>query len=375
MVRCINCFAVIWMLVVLTGLHAQEIVWEYTQYEPGKTWMELAMECFAVKDYNCAIDYMERWLHADPGDATAWYNLACAYALSGQTDKALDAFEKSVDSGYRDHAHAMVDTDLESIRSEPRFLAAVERAKMVRTGPVGFIRRVLPMESLGTYIVALPTDYETSGKSYPVCLILHGHGSTELNHGALADEFGREGVIYVCPRAPYAFAQLMMFAGKEGYTAWPQLDLGDDEKAHEQVVTQYVEWIFACAADVQKLYRCTPGRIYIFGHSQGAGYANLCALLHPNRVKSYFSYAGYLDDSVRDIQYFRKLKRKGVKPYIVHCTGDTVLPPERSQEIIDEMKKAGVNYRYIELEGDHGINDDVVNAAREWVKTEIRSEK
>jgi len=53
------------------------------------------------------------------------YNLACALALSGKREAALDALEASVRDGYRGHVHALGDSDLASIKNDARFVAAV----------------------------------------------------------------------------------------------------------------------------------------------------------------------------------------------------------------------------------------------------------
>jgi hypothetical protein len=51
-----------------------------------------------------------------------YYNLACVYSLDNQKKKAVDAFEKTVESGYKDYSHATVDSDLDNIRKEKRFV-------------------------------------------------------------------------------------------------------------------------------------------------------------------------------------------------------------------------------------------------------------
>lgn len=51
----------------------------------------------------------------------AWYNLACAHALLGDTDDALLALQCAFDAGYSNVAHALKDPDLESIRRLPGF--------------------------------------------------------------------------------------------------------------------------------------------------------------------------------------------------------------------------------------------------------------
>jgi TolB-like protein/Tfp pilus assembly protein PilF len=55
------------------------------------------------------------------------YSLAAIAAVRGRTEQALDYLEQAVELGYNDPALTRLDPVLESIRQEPRFLAAVER--------------------------------------------------------------------------------------------------------------------------------------------------------------------------------------------------------------------------------------------------------
>ncbi len=64
-----------------------------------------------------------------PGDATWQYNLACALALRGSSDAALDALEKSVRAGFRDASAIEGDSDLKGVSSSARFRAIVQEAR------------------------------------------------------------------------------------------------------------------------------------------------------------------------------------------------------------------------------------------------------
>jgi Flp pilus assembly protein TadD len=62
-----------------------------------------------------------------PEEPTVHYNLACSLALTGAREESLAALERSVDLGYDDAEVLSQDEDLASLRTEPRFLALVER--------------------------------------------------------------------------------------------------------------------------------------------------------------------------------------------------------------------------------------------------------
>jgi adenylate cyclase len=57
----------------------------------------------------------------DPECAPAHYDLACYYALSGETEKALMAMEMALAKGFCDFDWAAHDPDLESISTRQEF--------------------------------------------------------------------------------------------------------------------------------------------------------------------------------------------------------------------------------------------------------------
>lgn len=64
-----------------------------------------------------------------PENPTAHYNLGCSLALLGQIEEALSSLERSVELGYDDPQFMQQDEDLVRLRSEPRFLALLERLR------------------------------------------------------------------------------------------------------------------------------------------------------------------------------------------------------------------------------------------------------
>ena len=56
-----------------------------------------------------------------PGDALAHYNLACSYALLKRNELALKTLRRAVELGYRDFRYMREDSDLDSVRRDPRF--------------------------------------------------------------------------------------------------------------------------------------------------------------------------------------------------------------------------------------------------------------
>jgi adenylate cyclase len=77
-----------------------------------------------------AVHWIERALWIDPDDAQALYNVACAWSLLGEADRALDTLESwSRRGGVLAQNWLERDPDLDPIRSHPRFRQLISRIK------------------------------------------------------------------------------------------------------------------------------------------------------------------------------------------------------------------------------------------------------
>ncbi|MGP1310367.1 MAG: tetratricopeptide repeat protein [Phycisphaerales bacterium] len=82
----------------------------------------------AVEAYAKATDLQAQAIARMERPHEIWlYNLACYAALAGRHDEAVDAFARAVERGYDDLWHLRRDVDLDPIRDDQRFKAAVQR--------------------------------------------------------------------------------------------------------------------------------------------------------------------------------------------------------------------------------------------------------
>jgi TolB-like protein/Flp pilus assembly protein TadD len=80
-----------------------------------------------------AVEWAERALELEPEDPNVAYNVACVYALAGEVEKAVDHLERA--SGHGENLTWMKsDTDLDSLREHPRFVALLERLEAEARG-------------------------------------------------------------------------------------------------------------------------------------------------------------------------------------------------------------------------------------------------
>jgi len=180
-----------WARSSLVGLSPHRASPTYPPATPS--WRDRAEAAADAKDFAQAKRWFNQWLEASPADSASWYNLACVEAQLGEKDAALNALDRAVASGFNEAAHAKVDPDLESIRSDPRFAQSLDRIAQIaaENTPPDLVRRFAEMKTVGTYVVLLPPDYQTSGKDYPLCVALHGRGGDELSVARRMDKLGR----------------------------------------------------------------------------------------------------------------------------------------------------------------------------------------
>ena len=73
------------------------------------------------------LEWADRALMMDPDDPSVLYNVACVYSLLGELEKAIDCLEKSITSGMGQKEWIEHDSDLDALRSHPRFQALLRR--------------------------------------------------------------------------------------------------------------------------------------------------------------------------------------------------------------------------------------------------------
>lgn len=89
--------------------------------------MSEGLRLLEAKDYDAAIARFKKCLELDAEPGLAYYNLACAYSLKGAKAEAIAWFEKSLAHGFREKAHIEQDADLDAVRDEPGFAAAMAK--------------------------------------------------------------------------------------------------------------------------------------------------------------------------------------------------------------------------------------------------------
>ena len=78
-------------------------------------------------DYRTAVSFFKKIVEIQPSHASAYYNIACIYALENQKGEALSYFEEALKNGFTNWSHIMSDGDLQNIRGTGGFKRLKEK--------------------------------------------------------------------------------------------------------------------------------------------------------------------------------------------------------------------------------------------------------
>ncbi|HZK82954.1 MAG TPA: hypothetical protein VFC46_17860, partial [Humisphaera sp.] len=84
-----------------------------------------SIELCEARKYAEAEAVIKQALEIEPDEPTNIYNMACLKALCDDPDVAMNFLEKSAELGFEDFIHIEQDTDLDSLRSLPRYQAMI----------------------------------------------------------------------------------------------------------------------------------------------------------------------------------------------------------------------------------------------------------
>ncbi len=74
-------------------------------------------------DHKRSFEWARRSREIDPEETSILYNVACVYSLLGRTEDAIGCLQKVMEHGTFYKNWAAKDSDLDAVRSDPRFQA------------------------------------------------------------------------------------------------------------------------------------------------------------------------------------------------------------------------------------------------------------
>ena len=203
------------------------------------------------------------------------------------------------------------------------------------------------------YLLYLPEDYQDSQEKWPLMLFLHGAGergddlSKLETHGPpklIAKEGKSFPFIIVSPQCPQ-----------------------DGLWTHEI----QIDTLNALLDDIISRYRIDEDRIYVTGISMGGFGAWSLAIAYPDRFAAIAPICGggNPDDAERITH---------LPIWVFHGAKDTVVPLQRSQEMVTALDKAGTNVKFtVYPDAEHDSWTETYNNPElyEWFLKQTRSSR
>jgi Flp pilus assembly protein TadD len=97
----------------------------------GRGWFNLGYALQYSGEHTRAVTAFEKALQLGYRKPTSMYNMGCAYAMLRQTDQAMQWIESAYEAGFDLHNFIGYDRDLDSLRGDPRFKQLQEKVGAV----------------------------------------------------------------------------------------------------------------------------------------------------------------------------------------------------------------------------------------------------
>jgi predicted esterase len=231
----------------------------------------------------------------------------------------------------------------EELAAAESVLASIKAGRDPFAGRTGDMERHYLLEGaeeIMPYRVYVPTKYD-GRTAYPLIIALHGLGG---NEGDFFDDYGK-----VLPKL--AEARGYIVAAPLGYRSDGFYGMSVPGTSTEAGVLRKLEYsekdVLNVLARMRKDYTIDASRIYLLGHSMGAIGTWHLGAKYPDIWAALAPFAGFaMPTTVAAMRHIPEI--------VVHGSADALLPVAFSRAMVAEMKKLGVEHRYIEVAGgDH----------------------
>jgi predicted peptidase len=235
----------------------------------------------------------------------------------------------------------------EDMAAAESVLASIQAGRDPFAGRTGDMERHYFLEDaqeIMPYRVFVPSKYD--GRTpFPLIIALHGLGG---NEDSFFDSYGKT-LPRLAEARGYIVAAPLGFRMDGFYGA--RVPGGSGETGAQSKLEYSEKDVLGVLALMRKNYAVDASRIYLMGHSMGAMGTWHLGAKYPDLWAALAPFAGYAAPTT-------VAAMKLIPEIVVHGDADTVLPVSFSRAMVAEMKKQGVEYRYIEVPG--GSHVDIV---------------
>ncbi len=339
-----------------------------------------AEQAMAAGDYEKAARLLEDSLRERPGDPRTLYNLACALSRTGDLPKAGESLDAAWQAGLRDVALLRNDPDLDALRASKRGGALIARlvAEEERRARLRGTPRFFEAPTLGTLRVVPPPRVEP-GRTYPLIVMLHGHGADPANYAGFFESAGAElDAIVVAPYGPHH----VIHQRGHGYSWYPEpwlwrevLSAASEDREPESRRAEIDErerraalrYALAAIDAVSDAYPVDPARVFVLGHSEGGNVAYGLGLEHPERFRGVIVVGARLRAADATPENLAAAAGK-LSVLVCHSRQDEQVPFEHARVAHETLTEAGIDSRISAYTGGHGMTKPLARAIDRWIR-------
>lgn len=92
-------------------------------------WHEVGTALLGLRRFEESLDALDRALDSSEHHSSTLYNIACAHALRGNREHAIEFLDRAIENGYSSSDHMKEDADLASLRSDARWTSLLRKAE------------------------------------------------------------------------------------------------------------------------------------------------------------------------------------------------------------------------------------------------------
>lgn len=330
--------------------------------------LQEAGKAYQEHDYITAAHRYERALLFNQDNAIIAYNLACCYALQGDSEQASNYVKHAFVNGFRNLRFLQEDPDFDPVREDLIFLETIseieEKFNIIGT------QAYVEAPSLLPYRIRYPENYDAS-KSYPLLIGMHGYSGNADGFIALYNRMENPRIIYVAPEGQYPLSNNV---GPTRHSrSWA---INSDDKAYQlKADSQVAEYILNTVRKVSSEHKISD--VYLFGFSQGAAFAYTIGIQNHEKIKGVIGFGGYLmetDTRYSVLSNSDIAKGKDLRVFIAHGIDDQAINVEVSRKLVAMLAINGYDASLHEFSGGHQIPAEALNLAVDWMSNKNESE-
>jgi predicted esterase len=252
---------------------------------------------------------------------------------------------RNINRGRIEMGTFQVDAELKAAESVLASLKGGRDPFAGRTGDVERHYRLEGADEILPYRIYVPTRYD--GKTaYPLIIALHGLGADQ---GSFFDGYGKR-LPKLAEERGYIIAAPLGYR-TDGFYGMNVFNL--DGSAVDPAVQRKLDFserdVLNVLDRVKKDYRIDASRIYLMGHSMGAIGTWHLGAKYPEVLAALAPFSGFgMPPTVSAM--------KAIPEIIVHGDADLTVAVAGSRAMVAELKRLGVEHRYIEVPGGNHLN-------------------